>query len=67
MIPQFSCGEEVKKAVASDAKRSQDGQQAARQNIDASEDFVVDEVDPAEFFDPEEFGLQRRATKLLRP
>jgi len=57
-------GEEVKKEHKRVAGRLKTGSQ---KNEPASGALTDDEIDPADFFDPEEFGVGRRNLKSPHP
>ena len=56
MIRQFKGSEEWKKELQQAAERLKTGSQEA----DATDTPEDGEIDPAEFFDPEEFGIRRK-------
>ena len=58
MIRQFRAGKEPKKRSTSDAKQGKTGSEKSDPATDTPFD---DEIDPADFFDPEEFGFRREA------
>jgi hypothetical protein len=64
MRHQLGEGEEVKKRKKKIAGRLTTGSQ---KNELASDALTDDEIDPADFFDPEEFGFGRRDLKFLEP
>ena len=64
MRHQLGEGEEVKKRDKKVVDRLKTGLQ---KNEPASDALTDDEIDPADFFDPEEFGLGRRDLKFLEP
>jgi len=57
MIRQFQAGKEPKKMSPSDARRGKTGSEESHPVIDTS----FEDIDPADFFDPEEFGFRREA------
>lgn len=59
MIRQFGEAEERKKRMNSGKTGSKERQEP--------EILADDEIDPADFFDPEEFGFRRRGANDARP
>ena len=57
MIRQFRDRKEPKNRPQSDARRDKTGSRES----DPMNDTYFDDIDPAEFFDPEEFGIRREA------
>ena len=57
MIRQSGDEKEAKKRRETAGKRGKTGSQES----DPATDTLFDEIDPAEFFDPEEFGIRREA------
>ena len=52
----------------SDTKRRKEILKTGSQEPKLTDDSVVgDEIDPVEFYDPEEFGVDRRDDAFLRP
>jgi hypothetical protein len=39
----------------------------SQEQAEAPELLIDDDIDPADFFDPEEFGYRRRASSAARP
>jgi hypothetical protein len=60
MNGQFREGENVKKRPVLGKTGSQEGNTTP-------EILIEDEIDPADFFDPEEFGFRRRVFDASRP
>lgn len=60
MIRQLRGGEEFEKRHKRPDSRHQTCPTGSEQNDPTPEDLLVEEIDPAEFFDPEEFGVRRR-------
>jgi len=64
MKHQLGEGEEVKKRKKKVVDRLKTGSQKNEPTPDALDD---DEIDPAHFFDPEEFDARGRDSKFFRP
>jgi hypothetical protein len=64
MRHQLGEGEEVKKWQKKVAERSATGSQ---KNDPAPDELTDDEIDPADLFDPEEFGIRRRNFRSFDP
>ncbi len=64
MRHQIGEGEEARK----EHKKVADGRRAGSKQANALRDVLMDEkIDPAHFFDPEEFGTNRRNSKPSHP
>ena len=63
MRHQSGEGEEDKKRV----KRLADGAKMGKEPGDPTDTNADDDIDPADFFDPEEFGFRRRGFNASRP
>ena len=64
MRHQYNEGGGYKKRQEKVAERLNTGSQ---KNEPAPDELTDDEIDPADFFDPEEFGIRRRDFKILEP
>jgi hypothetical protein len=64
MRHQLREGEEVKKRKKKVGERLATG---SKTNEPAAEELTDDEIDPADFFDPEEFGVRRGNSKSVDP
>lgn len=63
MIRQSGSDKEGKKGREISGKRGKIGSRES----DTAADTLFEEIDPAEFFDPEEFGIRRREVKHYDP
>jgi hypothetical protein len=63
MRHQSGEGEERKKRL----KPVMDGAKTGKEPGDPTDTHAEDEIDPADFFDSEEFGFQRRGFNASRP
>jgi hypothetical protein len=62
MRHQLGDGEEGKKRLT-----AADGLNAGSEPGDSADTLADDEIDPADFFDPEEFGIRRRGFNASHP
>ena len=60
MIRQFRDGGKPKKRLHEEVTRPKTGSEES----DPAIDTLAEDIDPAEFFDPEEFGFRRNAKQF---
>jgi hypothetical protein len=67
MIPLSKTGGGPKKRRKRPGQAAETGFRKHDQSTDTLPDSLIEEIDPADFFDPEEFGMRHRDAQPYRP